>query len=66
MKKICQHCKHADFRQAAANSMKGFLICARGNKWEYLNRREACENGRYQEAESEMIEDRNKYFGAVE
>ena len=64
--KICQHCRHADFRQATQKEMKGFLVCAKGEKWAYLNRRAECENNRFEEAEAAAIDKRNKYFGAVE
>ena len=50
MRETCLHCAHADFRDAAAKGMTGFLTCPMVDKWRYLNRRTVCESGKFQTA----------------
>lgn len=58
----CLHCAHADFRDAAAKGMTGFLTCPTVDKWRYLNRRTVCENGRFQTASAETVQKRVEWL----
>ena len=58
----CLHCVHADFRDAAAKGMTGFLTCPTVDKWRYLNRRTVCESGKFQTASKEAVVKRIEWF----
>ena len=58
----CLHCTHADFRDAAAKGMTGFLICPTVDKWRYLNRRTVCESGQFQTASEGVVAKRIEWF----
>lgn len=58
----CLHCAHADFRDAAAKGMTGFLTCPTVDKWRYLNRRTVCENGKFQTASEGVVAKRIEWF----
>lgn len=58
----CLHCAHADFRDAAAKGMTGFLTRPTVDKWRYLNRRTVCESGKFQTASEEAVAKRIKWF----
>lgn len=58
----CLHCAHADFRDAAAKGMTGFLTCPTVDKWRYLNRRTVCESGKFQVASEEAVAKRIEWF----
>ena len=62
IRETCLHCAHADFRDAAAKGMTGFLTCPTVDKWRYLNRRTVCESGKFQTASEEAVAKRIEWF----
>ena len=62
MRETCLHCAHADFRDAVAKGVTGFLTCPTVDKWRYLNRRTVCESGKFQTASEGVVAKRIEWF----
>lgn len=64
MDKRCFFCGQADFKTPMQNGMKGFANCRlQREKWRYLPRQTACENGKFQTAPAETLAVRRKVLG---